>query len=504
MMGISYALQLLGQRAMHDLRCQLHRHVLTRSAAFFDRTPLGRLVTGITSDVEAINMLFTGGVVTSLIDLTVLLAIVSMMLYLSVQLTVVVLLSALLLVPMFRWTRTKIRDQTRAFREQLSTLASFVIERLAGALTVQTQAREDREIRAHGEKCAAYSDASYGAFAAAVVPYPVTEGVAFAAAAFVLWYSGTRFATGLTVGLVVAFVEYTDRLFGPLQSLTQKFSLLQSAMASAERIFALLDTTDADAPPRAALPASTGTEPAPTDAGAAIEFSDVVFGYQPNVRVLHGVSLVVPRGSTVAVVGATGSGKSTLVRLLARHYQPQAGAIYLDGRDVRDVPTPELRRRLTLISQDVFLFSGTIADNIRLGHPDATDADVQAALDRVGASERLRPDIKIVERGANLSHGERQLVAFARALVRDPQVLLLDEATAHVDPETEQLIERALEKMFVGRTSLIIAHRLVTVRRADRIIVMSGGNIIEAGTRDELLARGGAYARLEATGSLAE
>jgi ATP-binding cassette subfamily B protein len=421
------------------------------------------------------------------------------MLYLSVQLTVVVLLSALLLVPMFRWTRIKIRDQTRAFREQLSTLASFVIERLAGALTVQTQAREDREIRAHGERCVAYRDASYGAFAAAVVPYPVTEGVAFAAAAFVLWYSGTRFATGLTVGLVVAFVEYTDRLFGPLQSLTQKFSLLQSAMASAERIFALLDTTDADAPPRAALPASTGTDPAPTDAGAAIEFSEVVFGYQPNVRVLHGVSLVVPRGSTVAVVGATGSGKSTLVRLLARHYQPQAGAIYLDGRDVRDVPTSELRRRLTLIAQDVFLFSGTIADNIRLGHPEATDADVQAALDRVGASERLRPDIKLVERGANLSHGERQLVAFARALLRDPEVLILDEATAHVDPEAEGLIERGVAELMKGRTTLVIAHRLSTIRNADLIVVMDKGQVVEQGRHDELVARGGLYAALEST-----
>jgi ATP-binding cassette subfamily B protein len=275
---------------------------------------------------------------------------------------------------------------------------------------------------------------------------------------------------------------------------------MQSAMASAERIVALLDTEEHDAPERADVP-----EPEPgLPADIAVDFDQVVFGYREGEEVLRGVSFRVPRGKAVAVVGATGSGKSTLIRLLTRLYETQGGQVRAFGKDVRDFPVAELRRRVAVVTQDVFLFTGTVADNVRLGRLDATDEEIAEALARVGADRMLArrgvgPDATVAERGANFSAGERQLIAFARALVRDPEVLVLDEATAHVDPESERLIERGLEALTEGRTNLIIAHRLSTIRRADHIVVLQRGRIAEQGSRAELLAREGLYARLEHT-----
>ncbi len=496
-MVLTNTVSLFGQRAILDLRRNLHSHLLSRSASFYDRTPVGKLLNAVTGDVEEISALFSTQVISLFVDVISFVAILIMMFYLSATMSIVTLTAAVLMLPLFRWTTRATRAATRAGRAISAELSSFLMERLGGAVTLQTLGRTQDMVDAHREKCEEYRRKMFTISKLWVTTLPVADAMPALASAGILWYAAPNMGETLTIGLVVAFIEYSNRVFGPITSLAQKAGVLQSALAGAERIFALLDNTDDDAPGRERSDASASTVEPPA---SGIEFRDVRFGYNPNDPVLHGVTVNVPAGATVAIVGATGSGKSTLARLLARQYQSQGGSVHLDGRDVRDMPIAELRRRVTLIAQDVFLFSGTIADNVRLARPDASQQDVEAALARVGLLGRKSPDTKLVGRGANLSHGERQLVAFARALVRDPEILVLDEATANVDPETEQLIERALVEMFTGRTCLIIAHRLATIRRADRIVVMDKGRVVESGTREELLALGGLYARLEQTG----
>ena len=496
-MGLAYVLGLLGQRTIHDLRCDVHGHVLTRSASFFDRTPVGRLLSGITNDIENLNQLFTGGVVTLFADLVMLIAIAAMMFYLDVELTLVTLALVPLLVPVFGWSRKIMRVAFRELRVKTAEMAAYLVERLSGLSTVQLFGRESRAADEYAQISSAYRKSALSSLTATSIALPTTESIAIISGALVIGYADLG-NSAVTVGLVVAFVEYANRFYSPVHVLAQKYVVMQQAMASAERVFELLDTQDADAPD---APVKAGDVVEDAEA-PALEFRDVGFAYRPSEPVLSEITLAVPRGATIAVVGATGSGKSTLIRLLARHYEPQAGQVKVYGRDVREWPVRELRRRLTVIAQDVFLFRGTIADNVRLGRPDATIAEVEDALRRVGATQILERkegvSLEVAERGANLSSGERQLVAFARALLRDPEVLILDEATAHVDPETEETIERAMVSLFSGRTSLIIAHRLSTIRRADRIIVLARGRIVEQGTRAELIAADGAYARLEA------
>ncbi|HUS63280.1 MAG TPA: ABC transporter ATP-binding protein [Kofleriaceae bacterium] len=499
-----YALQLLGQRSMHDLRQATYRHVITRRAAFYDRMPVGRLLTRMTNDIENINEMFASGVVTLLADGLKLLAIIGMMFYLNVTLTLITFMSFPLLFILVVWARNIMRNSFREIRVKLAQLNTFLQEHLSGIKVVQLFVRERRAQADYDQINREHRDAYLGAIRADAGMYAVVEAVGLVAVASIAWWAGARIAHGvLTVGLVVAFVEYVNKCFVPIRDFSAKYTVMQSAMASAERIVALLDTEEHDAP-RVGSP----SPPVLVNSSAMVEFDDVEFGYRDAERILHGVSFTVRRGSTVAVVGATGSGKSTIIRLLARLYEPQHGKVIFDGREVRTIDARELRRRITVVTQDVFLFSGSVADNVRLGKADATDEEVASALARVGADRMLArrgvgPDAAVAERGGNFSAGERQLIAFARALVRDPELLILDEATAHIDPESEAYIEQGLAALMAGRTSLVIAHRLSTIRRADHIIVLARGRVAEQGTRAELLARSGLYAHLEDTFSRA-
>jgi ATP-binding cassette, subfamily B, multidrug efflux pump len=491
-----YAQQIAGQRAAHDLRLAVHQYVLTRRSAFFDRTPVGRLVQRMTGDTDNIQEMFASGAFTMIVDALKLLAILVLLLSLNLRLALLALavlpLLAVIVDVFRRWMRTSFR----MIRKKLAELNAFAQEQVGGVKVTQIFAREQDAAHRFARINAEHRDAYFSSLKADATLYAVVEGLGTLSLAAIVWYGGKRIGAGeLSFGLVVAFIDLTNRFFIPVRDFSSKYAVMQSSMASAERIFRLLDSGEPDAPQSA--PSSPPVLHPP-----AVQFDDVHFAYRESDPVLRGVSFTMRRGETIAVVGATGSGKSTLIKLLCRLYEPQSGRVRFDGRDVREMPAPELRRRITVVPQDVFLFSGTIGDNLRMAAPEASDDELRAALERVGATRLLSRrakdplEVHVGERGADFSGGERQLVAFARALARRPELLVLDEATASVDPEAEALVEAGLAALMAGRTSLVIAHRLSTIRRANRIIVMHAGLIVEEGSHEQLLAHGGRYAKL--------
>ncbi len=499
-----YLMQYAGQLAMFDLRKQLMAHLQGLDLAFFDRNPVGRLVTRVTTDVDVLNDLFTSGLVTILADVLVLSLIVAIMFKLSPGLTGLMLAVMPLVILVTAIFRRSVTQSYRRIRIAIAKINSYLQEHVTGIVVLQLFNREaksrDEFDGVNREHMDAYKDAilAYGWF------YPVVEFLSMLALAGILAYGGFRIGRGaLTLGVVVAFLQYGLRFFRPIQDLSEKYNILQGAMASAERIFKLLDTEAAILPP---------SRPLPAPESARIEFDGVWFAYKGSGPshdregvdpdwVLRDVSFTIEPGETIAVVGHTGAGKTTLISLLLRFYDVRKGAIRIGGRDVRRLDPQELRRQFGVVLQDPYLFTGTLEDNIRLGTEGIGRKAVEDAAEQVNLLDFIRslPDgfaHSIRERGSGLSTGQKQLISFARALAHNPRFLILDEATSSVDTETELRVREALSRMVEGRTSIVIAHRLSTIQRADRILVMHKGRLREAGTHQQLLALRGIYWKL--------
>jgi ATP-binding cassette subfamily B protein len=496
-----YAMQLAGARAMADLRAHIFGFLHTRRLAFFDRTPVGRLVTRVTNDADAIGEMFASGALNALGDLIRLLGIVAVMLSLNWKMSLVAFAALPLVAAGVNWTRRRIRDAFREIRTKTARMNAYLNEQVSGMAVVQAYAREEHSAREFDDINAAYRNANNRSIVYDATLDAAIEMVSSLCIATVLWYVGVNSeSAGITFGTLFAFVVYIDMFFIPIRDLSARYTLLQSAMAGAERVFELLDNKDEDAAPEAeTAPAKAPASPVPGE--PAFELADVTFSYKPGVPVIQDVSFAAQLGDKVALVGATGAGKSTVASLLLRLYDVQEGVVRVFGRDVGSYARDELRRNFAVVPQDVFLFPGTVLTNIAAGHPEPDRARVVRALERIGALELFERregglDAPVLERGHNFSAGERQLIAFARALYRDPPILVLDEATANIDSDTEARLQRALEGAMQDRTALIIAHRLSTIRAADWIVVFHKGRVVEQGTHEELLALGGVYSRL--------
>jgi ATP-binding cassette subfamily B protein len=536
----TYTMQWTGQKVMFDLRSQIFRHLQHMHVAFFDKNPVGRLVTRVTTDVDALNEMFTAGVVSIFEDIFVLFFIVAIMLSMNWKLALITFAVLPIIVFATKIFRDRVRDSYRRIRTAIARINSYLQEAVSGMLVLQLFNREKRAFRQFSQINASHMEAFKDAILAYAVYYPIVEILSAIAVASIIWFGGrgiiqhsvvstlaVTFSRGhwitvkvvesaMSLGILVAFMQYAQRFFRPIQDLSEKYNILQSAMAAGERIFKLLDTD---------IEITSPTTIRQAKGPGRIEFDHVWFAYRtvpsdsesrntqssPAAQtsahpgepdwVLRDVSFVIEPGETVAVVGHTGAGKTTLISLLMRFYDVQKGAIRMDGVDIKDMDVADLRRRFGIVLQDPFLFTGTIAGNIRLGTERIVDEDVEQAAEDVNLAEFIRSlpggfQEEIRERGSTLSTGQKQLISFARALAHNPKILILDEATSSVDTETEFRVRDALSRMVEGRTSLIIAHRLSTIQRADKIIVMHKGKVREMGTHQQLLANRGIYYKL--------
>ena len=500
----AYLMALAGQRVTHDLRAALFDHLLRLEAAFFDRNPVGRLMTRVLNDVEAVSEAFTSGLLAIAADVITLTGVVAIMLWMDWQLALVTFAIVPVLAAAAAYLRIRARDAYREVRRRLAVLNGFLQESLQGMAVTQLFARERQELAAFRRLNRDYRRALFGSTVFEASLYASVEALGSVALALLIWYGGGQIVTGaLSFGALVAFIQYTNRFFLPIRDLGAKYTVMQSAMASAERIFGLLDRAPTIVSPAERL--TTGTSipehaPPATTSRPAVELDSVWFAYESGAWVLRNVSLGVARGEHVALVAATGEGKSTCARLLIRAYDAGRGHVRVDGVDVRDWDLQALRRHVGTVFQDTVLFTGSVADNLRVNGDDE-GASVVAALQATHAQGFVDAlprglDEPLGERGVNISHGQRQLLAIARALVYNPPVLVLDEATSSVDPESEWLIREGMKRLLAGRTSITIAHRLSTIQSADRIIVLHRGRVHEEGSHAALLRRRGLYARL--------
>ncbi|MGI9068016.1 MAG: ABC transporter ATP-binding protein [Pyrinomonadaceae bacterium] len=492
-------LNTVGQYVMFDLRRELYDKLQHQEVAYYDRNPVGRIMTRLTSDVDSLNELFTAGITDLLGDLVMIFAIIGVMLWMDVRLTLVTLLTVPMLWAATTWFRKGARKGYDLVRTRIARINSFLQEHFAGAQTVQIFNAEVKSIKKFREINADYSKANIDTIFYYAVFFPIVDFIGAVGIALIIWYGGYRVMqntpghTVLTLGALVAFIQFSSFLFQPIRDISDKYNVLQAAVVASHRIFKTLDLPIAITSPE---------KPGKSErARGVIEFENVWFAYKGDDWVLKDVSFKVESGQSMALVGHTGSGKSTVTNLLMRFYDVQRGRIVLDGVDLREWDLKSLRENFAVVLQDVFLFSGTIEGNIRLGRDDISDERVKWAAQEVSAEpfiNRLKggyqADVK--ERGAGLSVGQKQLVSFARALAFDPALLILDEATSSIDTETEQLIQRAIERVMRNRTSIVVAHRLSTIQRADQIIVLHHGEIREQGTHQELLAQHGLYWKL--------
>jgi ATP-binding cassette subfamily B multidrug efflux pump len=494
----AYLMQLTGQRVIHDLRAEIFAHLLKLEAAFFDRNPVGRLMTRVLYDVEAVSEAFTSGLFAILADVITLVGVVGVMLWLDWHLALVTFSIVPALFGAAAYFRIRARDAYRRVRQRLAHLNGVLQEALQGMTVIQLFARERHEYESFRRANAGYRRALFNSTLYEASLYASVEALGSIALALLIWYGGGEIVAGaLTFGALVAFIQYTQRFFLPIRDLGAKYTVMQAAMASAERIFGLLDRA-----PAIVSPVGPAGRARPRAAESSLELAGVWFAYEGEAWVLRDCAFRVAPGERVALVGATGEGKSTCARLLTRAYDVTRGRVLVGGVDVREWELARLRRHVGVIFQDTMLFTGTIEENLRLG----ADGTLQAAeLARAIETARAAAFVAalprglgevLTERGGNVSHGQRQLLAIARALVYNPAVLVLDEATSSVDAESEALIRQAMAELLKDRTSITIAHRLSTVQNADRILVLHRGRIHEEGSHADLLRLGGLYARL--------
>ncbi len=492
--GLTYYTQLMGQKIIYDIRVKLFSHVQSLALKFFDKTPVGRLVTRVTNDVEALNSLFSSGIVMIFSDIFIIVWILIFMFSLSVKLSLVTLSALPFLIYATFLFRKKVRIAYREVRAQLARLNSFMQEHITGMNIVQLFAKEKIEEEKFSQINAAHKEAHVKSIFYYAIFFPVVEIINSLSVALIIWYGGGKvIQSQMTIGVLFAFIQFTEMFFRPIRDLSEKYNILQTAMASSERIFKLLDAHERVENKSASVK--------PNKINGEIEFENVWFAYDGENYILKDLSFKIAPGETVAIVGATGAGKTSVINLLLRLYDVQKGSVKIDGVDVREFDKQTLRRYISVVLQDVFLFSGTIKSNINLNNDLISDKKILEAANSVGVTKfvsnfknGLNEELK--EKGASLSVGQKQLISFARALAFDPKILILDEATSSVDTETELLIQGAIEKMLKSKTSIVIAHRLSTIQKSDKILVMHKGRLRETGTHQELLAKKGIYYKL--------
>jgi len=491
---LNYFTQWIGQKTIYNMRMQVFGHLQNLALRFFDNNPVGRLVTRVTSDVEVLNEMFSSGVVMVFSDVFTIIFIVSYMFIMDVELSLVTLCVIPILVYSTFIFRKKVREAYREVRKYVANMNSFLNENITGMNTVQLFNREEKSLSDFKKINALHRDANIKSIFYYAVYFPLVDFTSALAIALIIWYGGGNVIRGyLTFGVLISFIQYTEMFFRPIRDLSEKYNILQTAMASSERVFKLLDDKTI---------ISVKENPIPiTNVKGDIDFKNVWFAYNGEDYILKNVSFKIKQGETIAFVGATGAGKTSIINLLTRFYDIEKGEILIDGINIKDYDPKELRKHMAVVLQDVFIFSGDIKFNIDLGDESISLNKINEAISIVGLDDFINslPEglfSEVKERGATLSVGQKQLISFARALVRDPKILILDEATSNVDTESERLIQNAINKLLKNRTSIVIAHRLSTIQNADKIIVLHHGEIRETGTHQELLSKGGIYYKL--------